>query len=162
MSISDSPQEKKTQKIFKVENLTYTYKSLIAAILLILMGFFCFSFSLNTVSVIMPLKLKALGADSKTIVLIMGTIGQILNIILCPMVSYQSDRFRSKRWGRRVPFILFTMPMLVAAWVMFAFAESASSVLYPAISSFVNLAPTTFTIIIMAIIMFVESSFFSD
>jgi len=60
---------------------------------------------------ILPLKLKDLGAPNWLMGVIMTTGPGILNMTICPWVSFKSDRFRS-RWGRRIPFIILTMPFL--------------------------------------------------
>jgi maltose/moltooligosaccharide transporter len=43
-------------------------------------------------------------------------------MILNPIVSFKSDRFRS-RWGRRIPFIFFTVPPLVLCLIGLAYAD---------------------------------------
>jgi len=43
--------------------------------------------------------------------LIFGVIPQIIAIMVGPPLSFKSDRYRS-RWGRRIPFMLFTAPLL--------------------------------------------------
>ncbi len=54
---------------------------------------------------LLPILLKEHGATNKEIVIIVSTIFMVMNAALNPVISYQSDRFRS-RWGRRRPFIL--------------------------------------------------------
>ena len=141
------------KETFTCEGLHYTWPGLIKAMGLILLGFFTYTITLAFVPAVMPLKLAALGANNKMIVLIMSTIGQIFNITVCPMVSFQSDRYRSKRWGRRIPFILFTMPMMIAAWVLFAFADSEAAALSSMLSRWCTVAPTTMAVVLIALIM---------
>ena len=54
--------------------------------------------------------------------LIMGTIPSMLNTVLNPIISFKSDRHRS-RWGRRIPFIVATMPFLVACLIGVAYGD---------------------------------------
>ncbi len=61
---------------------------------------------------ILPLLLKAHGADSGQIVVISSTLAMVMNAALNPIISFKSDRFRS-RWGRRRPFIVVTTPFVV-------------------------------------------------
>lgn len=147
------------KRTYTCENLTYTMPSLLAAMGLILLGFFTYTLSMAFVPQIMPLKLEVLGANNKEIAFIMLTIGQVFNITVCPMVSFQSDRFRSRRWGRRIPFILFTMPMMCAAWLLFAFVDSEAAWLSPAIARFVTVAPATLAVILIGLIMLLYQFF---
>ncbi len=142
------------KRTYTCEGLTYNWPKLLGAMGLILLGFFTYTLCLAFVPSIMPLKLgRELGADNKTIAFIMSTIGQVFNITICPMVSFQSDRFRSKRWGRRIPFILFTMPMMCAAWLLFAFVDSEADFLSAALEPWCSIAPTTMAIVLIGIIM---------
>lgn len=147
------------EKRYTCEGLTYTLPQLWWTIFLILLGFFCYTLALAFVPSIMPLKLNALGANSKTIAFIMTTIGQVFNITICPMVSFQSDRYRSKRWGRRVPFILYTMPMFCASWLLFAFVDSEASFLSTFLQKWVAIAPATMAVILIALIMVIYQFF---
>lgn len=146
-------------RTYTCENLTYTLPSLSWAMGLILLGFFTYTLTLAFVPQIMQLKLASLGANNKTIAFIMLTVGQVFNITICPMVSFQSDRFRSKRWGRRIPFILFTMPMMCAAWLLFAFVDSEAMWLSTALARFVTVAPMTMTVILIGLIMLLYQFF---
>ena len=158
-ALPDNSGKKWHQKLFTCEGLTYTVPQLWWSIFLILMGFFCYTLALAFVPSIMPLKLNALGANSKTIAFIMTTIGQVFNITICPMVSFQSDRFRSKRWGRRVPFILYTMPMFCASWLLFAFVDSEAGFLSNFLQKWVSIAPATMAVILIALIMVIYQFF---
>lgn len=60
---------------------------------------------------VLPLKLRMLDAPNWIIALIMTGIPGFLNATVCPAVSFLSDRHRSKL-GRRIPFILYTIPFL--------------------------------------------------
>ena len=157
--LPDNAGKKWLEKRYTCEGLTYTLPQLLWTSFLILLGFFCYTLALAFVPSIMPLKLDALGANSKTIAFIMTTIGQVFNITICPMVSYQSDRYRSKRWGRRVPFILYTMPMFCASWLLFAFVDKEASFLSAFLEKWVVIAPTTMAIILIALIMVIYQFF---
>ena len=71
---------------------------------------------------IMQLKFSHLGASSIEIGLILGTIPGTVYSLLNPIISFKSDRFRS-RWGRRIPFIVFSLPFLVFFLVALAFGD---------------------------------------
>ena len=117
------------KKTYHVSGLSYTMPKLLAVIGLILLGQFAMSICIGMVPRIVPLKLKELGISSTMLVFIMSTLGQILNMTVSPWVSFKSDRYRSKHWGRRIPFILFTLPPLCASWAMLALYKQEAPLL---------------------------------
>jgi MFS family permease len=78
----------------------------------LLWGDVCFTLMETVVPSILPLKLENLGASNTVIGLLMNTIPMTINCFTNPIISFKSDRFRS-RWGRRIPFIVVTMPVLL-------------------------------------------------
>ena len=126
---------------------------LLTACALILLGVFAYGFSVAFVPKIIPLRLKDLGCSNTLLVFIMSTFGQILNITVCPWVSFKSDRYRSPRWGRRFPFIFYTMPMMCAAWLLFAFVDTEAAWLSRLLARWWQVSPATMTIFLMAAIM---------
>ena len=154
--------EEKTpaEKLYTAGPLTYTRSRLLLTMAMVILGVFIYSISITFVPRIMPLRLKELGCSNTLLIFIMSTFGQILNMTVCPWVSFKSDRYRSPRWGRRFPFIFYTMPMMCAAWLMFAFVDSESSLLVKAISPWLTVAPATMTIVLMAAIMIFYYFFF--
>ena len=105
---------KREWKHYQVSGLDYTMPKLLATMAIIFCGSIAMTLCIGMVPRIVPLKLKEIGVSSTLMVFIMSTLGQILNMTVCPWVSFKSDRYRSKRWGRRVPFILYTLPFLQA------------------------------------------------
>src|SRR5438552_18465144 len=89
---------------FKTGTLSYTRASLALLFLWLLWGDFCFTLMETVVPSILPIKLNALGASNWIIGLIVITIPNAMNTAINPLVSFRSDRFRS-RWGRRIPFL---------------------------------------------------------
>ncbi|MFA5863930.1 MAG: hypothetical protein WC975_04500 [Phycisphaerae bacterium] len=112
----------KNEKLYHVGTLNYTMKGLIVLFAWMLWGDFCFSLMETVVPSILPIKLKALGAPNTIMALIMTTLPGILNTTICPWVSFWSDRYRS-RWGRRIPFIITTLPFLTLFLVLLGFSE---------------------------------------
>ena len=147
------------KKFYECGTLRYTLGGLLFAVGMLLFAFFCFIFTTSVVNTLIPLQLKdALGADNKTIAIITGTIGGIFNITICPMVSFKSDRYRS-RWGRRIPFILLTLPMYVAGILMFAFSDVIADFLR-AHAHLARFAPTTVTIFMIGVAMVIYQFFY--
>ena len=137
------------KKTYHVSGLSYTMPKLLTVIGLILLGQFAMSICIGMVPRIVPLKLKELGISSTMLVFIMSTLGQILNMTVCPWVSFKSDRYRSKHWGRRIPFILFTLPPLCASWAMLALYKQEAPLLGKLLAPLSKLPETQQLIVIM-------------
>ena len=155
-----SDANKKEPVLYTAGPLTYTRGKLFLTMALIILGVFVYSVSVMFVPKIIPLRLKELGCSNTLLIFIMSTFAQVLNMTVCPWVSFKSDRFRSKRWGRRFPFIFYTMPMMCAAWLLFAFVDAESALLLKAVAPWLTLAPATMTIILLAIIVIIYQFFF--
>lgn len=125
----------------------------------LLWGDFCFMLMENVIPSLMPLKLKALGASNTTIGMVVIAIPSAINTVFNPIISFRSDRFRS-RWGRRIPFILFSMPFLVLSLVGLGFGDAMGDVFHkhlgPAIE---NLSPRLVIICGFGVLMVLFSVF---
>jgi maltose/moltooligosaccharide transporter len=108
-------------KTYSVGTLTYTLPGLALLMGWLLWGDFCFTLMESAFPSVLPLKLKHLEAPSWVIALIMTGIPGLLNATVCPAVSFLSDRHRSPM-GRRIPFILFTIPFLCSFLILLGFA----------------------------------------
>jgi MFS family permease len=113
-------------KMYYVGTLSYSKRSLIVLFAWMLWGDFCFTLMESVVGPILPLKLQSLNASNFVIALIMSTFPGILNVTICPWVSFRSDRHRSK-WGRRIPFIIYTLPFLTLFLVLLGFSEQIAT-----------------------------------
>ena len=109
---SPEPGPGEVVKTYKCGSLTYAKAGLFMLFGWLLWGDFCFTMMETVAQTIMPLKLKSLGVSNTTWSIILASLPAVLNMTVCPWVSFRSDRHRS-RWGRRIPFILKTMPFLV-------------------------------------------------
>ena len=107
---------------FNVGTLVYTKASLITLFLFLLWGDFCFTLMEIVVPSILPLKFNAIGAPNWVLGLVVTTIPNIMSALINPMISFRSDRFRSK-WGRRIPFLAGATPFLVFFLVLLGYAE---------------------------------------
>jgi len=107
---------------YKVGTLSYTRSGLIAMFLWLLWGDFCFTIMETVVPTVLPVKLNGLGASNSIVGLIVTTIPGIMNIAVNPVVSFRSDRYRS-RWGRRIPFLAGATPFLVLFLVLLGYSE---------------------------------------
>jgi maltose/moltooligosaccharide transporter len=108
---------------FKCGTLIYSKKGLVLLFAWLLWGSFCFTLMETIASSVMPWKFRSLNASNTTTSLIMTSLPAFFNFFVTPSISIWSDRIRT-RWGRRLPFILTTMPFLAASLVLIAYSDS--------------------------------------
>jgi MFS family permease len=149
-----------TPRLHRVGTLSYTTRGLVVLFGWMLWGDFCFTLMETVVPSILPLKLKSLGVSNLTMALILTTLPGILNLTICPWVSFWSDRYRSK-WGRRIPFILWTAPFLTAFLILLGYAESIGKWFQVAILSNWMQASSQAVIVVVIGIFVVCFSFFN-
>ncbi len=99
-------------KIYKVGSLQYTLPQLLVTMFWLLLGVFWYDMvQYILIPQLMPLSFKSLGASNSLIGLVTGSIPWLLNLVLNPIISTASDRYRS-RWGRRIPFMAVSIPFI--------------------------------------------------
>lgn len=113
---------------FRVGTLIYTPASLVALFAWLLWGDFVFTLMEAVMPSLLPLLLRDNGASNQAVAFIVSSIYMVVNSIANPIISYKSDRFRS-RWGRRRPFILATTPLVVLFLALMPFASDLARVL---------------------------------
>jgi maltose/moltooligosaccharide transporter len=141
-----------TDTTFTVGTLSYTKAGLTALFAWLLWGDFVFTIMEAVVPTVLPLKLESLGASSTLMSVIMTTLPAILNMTVCPWVSFKSDRHRG-RWGRRIPFIVWTMPFLTLTLMMLGWSEPIAVWLRHSIPAVQAMAPNTLIILMIAIFL---------
>lgn len=103
-----------SEKTYKVGTLTYTLRALCVMFLWMLGGAMIWTVAGTMFRKATPFILRGNGMSDTFIVLLMGTVYSLMNMIMNPILSFNSDRCRS-RLGRRRPFILYTaIPMSLA------------------------------------------------
>jgi len=153
------PQSKANEldgnKTYHCGTLTYTKAGLFVLFAWLLWGDFCFTLMEAVVPTILPLKLKSLGCSNWLMGLILTTAPGVLNMTVCPYVSFKSDRYRS-RWGRRIPFILWTMPFLCGSLALIGLGDDICELLQRHSVFLRQFTPTTISIVLIAafLIMF--------
>ncbi|MBR7144836.1 MAG: MFS transporter [Lentisphaeria bacterium] len=141
---------KREWKHYQVSGLDYTMPKLLATMAIIACGSLAMTLCVGMVPRIVPLKLKEIGVSSTLMVFIMSTMGQILNMTVCPWVSFKSDRYRSKRWGRRIPFILYTLPFLCLSWAVLALYEFEAELLHKILAPLADIPQGALAVIVLA------------
>jgi len=130
--------------------LSYTRRGLVALFAWLLWGDVCFTLMEAVVPSVLPLKLRSLDSSNMVIGLIMTTLPGIFNLTVTPALSFKSDRHRS-RWGRRLPFILSTMPFLAAALILIAFSDSLGAWVHGAFFAGSSVSQAKVMIILLAV-----------
>jgi MFS family permease len=139
-------------KTYHCGTLTYTKIGLLVLFAWLLWGNFCFTMMEAVVPSILPLKLKDLGCSNWLMGMILTTAPGILNMTICPYVSFKSDRYRSK-WGRRIPFIIWTMPFLCACLVLMGLSGDLCGLLQRNSEFLRHFTPATVTIVLIAVFL---------
>jgi MFS family permease len=146
-------------KIWRAGTLTYTRRSLALLCLWLLWGDFCFVLMETVVPSLMPLKFKALGASNTGMGLMIGTIPNLIATVMTPIVSFRSDRHRS-RWGRRIPFIAGTLPLLVLCLIGLGFGDRLGFALRGHFAGLLGrFSPETVAIAVLGVMMTLFSFF---
>ena len=101
-----------TPKIWTAGTLTYTTAGLIALFGWLLWGDFSWSMKERAVIPVATLMVRSFGISDFAYGLLIVSFTNLTNIFLMPIVSYRSDRYRSKL-GRRIPYLLKTTPFIV-------------------------------------------------
>ena len=139
-------------KTYHCGTLTYTKIGLVVIFAWLLWGDFCLTLMEAVVPSVLPLKLKSLGCSNWMMGLILSSIPGVLNMTICPYVSFKSDRYRSK-WGRRIPFILSTLPFLCISLFMLGWSDEISVFLQHHSTTLREYGPATVTIGLIAFFM---------
>ena len=139
-------------KTYHCGTLTYTKIGLFVLFAWLLWGDFCFTMMEAVVPSILPLKLKSLGCSNWLMGLILTTAPGILHMTVCPYVSFKSDRYRSK-WGRRIPFIIWTMPFLCASLALMGLSGDICGLLQRNSEFLRHFTPATVTIMLIAVFL---------
>lgn len=126
--VSAQPAAATQPKVWRNGTLVYTAGGLIALFFFLLFGDFALSMRDRSVGPAVHWYLNHLNVPNYLFALLLTTLPAGISLILGPVVSFKSDRFRS-RLGRRIPFLLVTSPMaaigmiglgttpIVAKWV---------------------------------------------
>ncbi len=139
---------------YQCGTLTYTLPRLFFVLFWIVIGSAVIMLGTAMPSIMLPLQLKELGVSETMKVYILTTIGQILNMTVCPYIGVVSDWHRGK-WGRRIPYIFLSMPPIVLSLVMFGLSNQIGNRL----AAWTGAAPVTMTMIAIGLTMFLFQFF---
>ncbi|HEY0257557.1 MAG TPA: MFS transporter [Candidatus Methylacidiphilales bacterium] len=120
---SPSLAETRPRQTWHVGSLTYTAGGLAVVFCWLLWGDFAWAMRDRVVPPVMQLLFKKFGASDLVSGLIFTSLPAALGMIIGPIVSYKSDRLRTK-WGRRIPFLIVPVPFMVLSMVGLAYCPS--------------------------------------
>jgi len=122
-------QTSSSGRTWRVGTLTYTFGGLAALFCWLLWGDFAWSIRDRVVPLVMQVLFKKFGASDFLVGFLFASLPGALGLIVWPVVGYKSDRLRT-RWGRRIPFLVATTPMVVLSVVGLAFSPQLGGVLH--------------------------------
>ncbi len=114
------------QKLYTVGTLSYTTSALVTLFFLLLLGDFAWQMKERSVFQIVQLMFKRHGASDMLNGFVIVSLPSAIGLFLGPIISYRSDRCRS-RLGRRIPYLLFTTPIAAGAMAGMAFSPMLGS-----------------------------------
>lgn len=115
---------------YRCGTLAYTKAGIFTLFTWLLWGDFCFSLMEAVWPSVLPLTLKSFNAPNTAVALIMTTIPSAMNFVLNPIISTISDRYRSEKYGRRIPFLLFATPFITILLILMGFSREISQSLH--------------------------------
>lgn len=122
------------RKIWRAGTLTYTAGALGMLCFWLLWGDFTWAMKDRAVGPAATLLIKEIGVSEFLYGLIIVGFPNFTNTFLSPIISYLSDRHRG-RWGRRIPFLLFTTPFIVLGLYGLGCTRLFASLLHQAVPS---------------------------
>jgi maltose/moltooligosaccharide transporter len=112
--------EHPAKKTWLAGTLTYTSAGLIMLFFWLLLGDFAYAIRERSAHAVVQLALKSYGATNTFQSYVLVFIPHAVALLLQPVIAFKSDRFRS-RWGRRIPFMLWTTPFTFLSMIGLAY-----------------------------------------
>lgn len=126
--VAPARMEGKAQlRIWQAGTLNYTTGGLAILFFWLLWGDVAWSLKERSILPMGQLVLKQLHASDFINGLLMGALPSLIAMLIQPVVSFASDRHRGKM-GRRIPYLLFTIPVAVAGIIGLGFSVRIASV----------------------------------
>ncbi len=118
--------------VYEVGTLKYDRKGLFKLFALLLGGDFVLIFFEGIFGPFSTLYVQKFQASNALIGILGGTVPGIVNILFGPSISRWSDNVRGP-WGRRIPFLAASVPIIFGSIVLMGFAPELSGLLYRAV-----------------------------
>lgn len=108
------------RRLWRHGTLVYTTAGLILLFFWLLLGDFAYAIRERSAHAVVQLALKRYGASNTFQAWVLVVMPHAVALLLQPIIAFRSDRYRS-RWGRRVPFLLWTTPLTFLSMVGLAY-----------------------------------------
>jgi MFS family permease len=116
----------RSPRTWSVGTLTYSAAGLVVLFLWLLWGDFAWSMRDRSVPNVLQILFKQHGVSDTLTGLLLSSLPSALGMLIGPVVSYKSDRCRS-RWGRRIPFLMVPVPVAFLSMLGLAFSPQIGS-----------------------------------
>jgi len=136
-------------ELWRAGTLVYTSAGIAVLFFWLLWGDFALSMRDRSVGPTVQLFLKSLRASDFTMTMLLTFLPPAIGLVLSPIVSYKSDRFRS-RWGRRIPFLLIPTPIAAVAMLGIAYSVPIGAGLHQLLRGAIE--PRTATLIVFGVL----------
>jgi MFS family permease len=103
---------------------------------------------------LLVMQLKDYNVSNQAIGFLMTTIFTVANTVLNPIISYSSDRTRT-RWGRRRPFLMFATPFVTLFLILIPWAPQVTAALVKVsvIHKFLELFPWSPLVLVFGVLI---------
>lgn len=115
--------------LYRVGTLSYTKRALVVLFMWLLWGDLCFTLMEIIEPSVLPFILKAQGASNFVMSVYITTIAGFFNLTVCPISSFWSDRYRSRK-GRRLPFLVYSTPFVGLFLILTGFSREIGGFFY--------------------------------
>lgn len=119
----------KNYKEYHCGTLTYSFAALFGLFFWLLWGDFAWSMKDRAVGTVATLMVKSFDVSDFFYSLLVISFPSFTNLFLGPLISYYSDNHRGK-FGRRIPYLAFTVPFLVIGMAGLGVTPKLASYLY--------------------------------
>lgn len=144
---------------YHVGTLSYTRLGLFMIFVWLLWGDLVWSLMEMVFPASMPLQLDRMGVPAQWIGYMMGTAGAMINMTFVPVVSFRSDRTRT-RWGRRIPYLVFTMPFLCIFLAILGFSDHIGAWIHgSSLPAAIGISPVVTIVIVMGVLILLYDVF---
>jgi maltose/moltooligosaccharide transporter len=128
--------------LYQAGTLSYTLNGVYLLFFWLLWGYFVYGLMEIVIPNVLPLLLRQHKATNTEIAFITTSLNVIGNMIFNPIVSFKSDRCRS-RFGRRRPYIAWTTPLVVICLALIPFGGDIAGYLsgFPWVKYLLDLSP---------------------
>jgi maltose/moltooligosaccharide transporter len=123
-----SDAKKSDKKMWHAGTLSYTTAGLVGLFSLLLLGDFAWSLKERSVGDVFKAVLKEYSSNATLLASLTGALPALITMTIGPMIGGWSDGYRS-RYGRRVPFLAATAPIIGLSMIGLAYCEAIGDLL---------------------------------